>query len=152
MVFHVLSPYAVSIDADTFSAAAKRFVELQRNLDITRLILADSSKNTMSADIAYTVRDGNVVAGISLRPTIYPNMPYSVNPYGVNPYGVGPGLVGAVSPVNSLGLPVQPAGLVKTTSDGQQVFPINNDNIAVGGVNMGLGFTPTMAHGYDFHM
>ena len=28
----------------------------------------------MSADIAYTIRDGNVVAGISLTPTIYPGI------------------------------------------------------------------------------
>ena len=50
MIFNVLSPLAVSIDANTFSDAAKRFVEMQRNLDITRLILADRFKNTMRAE------------------------------------------------------------------------------------------------------
>ena len=64
MLFNVLSPLAVGIDANTFSDAAKRFVEMQRNLDITRIILADRFNNAMRADVAYTVRDGNVVAGI----------------------------------------------------------------------------------------
>tara|TARA_B100001121_G_C18700175_1_gene627157 strand:+ start:11741 stop:12220 length:480 start_codon:yes stop_codon:yes gene_type:complete len=149
MLFNVLSPLAVGIDANTFSDAAKRFVEMQRNLDITRIILADRFNNAMRADVAYTIRDGNVVAGISLMPTIYPRTPYpavvTTNPN--MPYPVGAGLVGTVSPF-------QPAGLIKTTSDGQQVLPINNNNVAVGGVNMGLGvgmgFSPTLAHGATF--
>lgn len=151
MLFNVLSPFAVPIDANTFSDAAKRFVEMQRNLDITRIILADRYKNAMRADIAYTMRDGNVVAGISLTPTIYPRTPYPVGPY-----PVGAGVVGAVSPVNSFGMPIQPAGLIKTTSDGQQVLPIKDGNVAVGGVNMGLGigagYFPTMAHGFGGYM
>ena len=154
MLFNVLSPLAVGIDADTFSDAAKRFVTMQRNLDITRIILADRFNNAMRADVAYTVRDGNVVAGISLTPTIYPSypavattspsMPY---PVGVNPLGVG-GVVGGV-------MGVQPAGLVRTTSEGQQVLPVKDGNLAVGGVNANLavgvnplGFAPTLAHGF----
>jgi hypothetical protein len=153
MLFNVLSPLAVGIDANTFSDAAKRFVEMQRNLDITRIILADRFNNAMRADVAYTMRDGNVVAGISLTPTIYPRTPYPVGPGLVSPGLIGPaisnpGLVGTVSPVNSLGMPMQPAGLIRTTSDGQQVLPVNNGNLAVGGVNVGLGFSPTLAHGY----
>ena len=158
MLFNVLSPLAVGIDANTFSDAAKRFVEMQRNLDITRIILADRFHNAMRADVAYTVRDGNVVAGISLMPTIYPRTPYPAvvtNNPGM-PYPVGAGLVGAVSPVNPLGVPVQPAGLIKTTSDGQQVLPVKDGNLAVGGVNlglgvgMGMGYAPTLAHGTTF--
>ena len=159
MLFNVLSPLAVGIDANTFSDAAKRFVEMQRNLDITRIILADRFNNAMRADVAYTIRDGNVVAGISLMPTIYPRGPYpAVATTSPNmAYPVGAGLVGAVSPVNALGMPVQPAGLIRTTDDGQQVLPVNKDNLAVGGVNMGvgvgvnplgLGYAPSMAHGY----
>ena len=53
-LFNVLSPFAVSIDADKFSSAAKKFVEMQRSLDITRLILADRFNNTMKADVVYT--------------------------------------------------------------------------------------------------
>lgn len=157
MLFNILSPVLPiqPIDADTFSEAAKKFVEMKKNLDITRLILSDRFKNTMRADIAYNIRDNDLVAGISLRPSIYPSMPYNVNPHVVNPhvvnpYGLGSNLVGAVSHVNSLGLPVQPVGLVRNTSDGQQVFPVNKNNIAVGGVNMGLGFSPTMAHGFPY--
>ena len=58
MLFNVLSPFAYTIDADTFAVAAKDFVERQRNLDITRIILADRFNNAMRADVAYTVRDG----------------------------------------------------------------------------------------------
>ena len=153
MLFNVLSPLAVGIDANTFSDAAKRFVEMQRNLDITRIILADRFNNAMRADVGYTVRDGNVVAGISLMPTIYPRTPYPAvvtNNPGM-PYPVGAGLVGAVSPVNPLGMPVQPAGLIRNTSDGQQVLPIGNNNLAVGGLNVGIGmgYAPTYAHGYN---
>ena len=156
MLFNVLSPLAVGIDANTFSDAAKRFVEMQRNLDITRIILADRFNNAMRADVAYTVRNGNVVAGISLMPTIYPRGPYpavaTTSPH--MPYPVGAGLVGTVSPVNPLGVPIQPAGLIKTTSNGQQVLPVNNNNLAVGGVNMGVGvgvgFAPSIAHGATF--
>ena len=153
MLFNVLSPLAVILMQILFQMP-QRFVEMQRNLDITRIILADRFNNAMRADVAYTVRDGNVVAGISLMPTIYPRTPYPAvvtNNPGM-PYPVGAGLVGTVSPVNPLGVPVQPAGFIKTTSDGQQVLPINNNNVAVGGVNMGLGvgFSPTLAHGATF--
>lgn len=161
MLFNVLSPLAVGIDANTFSDAAKRFVEMQRNLDITRIILADRFNNAMRADVAYRVRDGNVVAGISLTPTVYPTMPYpavaTTSPY--MPYPVGAGLVGSVNPMNSLGMPIKPAGLIKTTAEGQQVLPVKDGNLAVGGVNanlmgvgvnplgVGFGYAPTMAHG-----
>jgi hypothetical protein len=166
MLFNVLSPLAVGIDANTFSDAAKRFVEMQRNLDITRIILADRFNNAMRADVAYRVRDGNVVAGINLTPTIYPTMPYQTMPYPAvattspyMPYPVGAGVVDSVTPMNSLGMPMQPAGLIKTTSEGQQVFPVKDGNLAVGGVNanlmgvgvnplgVGFGYAPTMAHG-----
>ena len=148
--FNILSPLAVGIDADTFSEAAKRFVTMQRNLDITKIILADRFKNTMKADVAYTFRNDNVVAGISLTPTIYPSSVYPAMSY--------PMASSIVSPVNTLGMPLQPAGFVKTTSDGQQVFPVNKNNIAVGGVNanvlgvggVGVGFAPTLAHGTTF--
>ena len=121
---------------------------MQRNLDITRIILADRFNNAMRADVAYTVRDGNVVAGISLMPTIYPRGLYpAVATTSPNMgYPVGAGLVGAVSPVNALGMPVQPAGLIRTT-DGQQVLRKQN-NIAVGGVNMGNGVVLTIRCGY----
>ena len=38
--FNIISPFAYTIDADSFADAAKRFVTLQRRLDITKLILA----------------------------------------------------------------------------------------------------------------
>lgn len=154
MLFNVLSPLAVGIDANTFSDAAKRFVEMQRNLDITRIILADRFNNAMRADVAYTVRDGNVVAGISLTPTIYPSYPAVATTSPTMPYPVGVGgVVGGV-------MGVQPAGLVRTTSEGQQVLPVKDGNLAVGGVNANLAFgvnplgvgvntlglAPTLAH------
>ena len=96
MLFNVLSPFAVNgafvgIDATSFKDAAKRFVTLQRNLDINKLILADRFNNAMKADIAYTIKDGNVVAGISLTPTIYSRTPYpafATNPNIPTGYGI----------------------------------------------------------------
>ena len=137
MFFNVLSPFAFGLEAETFAEAAKNFVVMQRNLDITRLILADRFKNTMRADIAYTVKGDDVVAGISLMPTIYPTYPSVVSP-GV---GVGVGGLGV-----GVGVPVKPAGLIKQTDQGQLLLPINNNNnnIGLAGVNL----APTLAHGY----
>lgn len=156
--FNVLSPFAYTIDAESFADAAKRFVSLQRRLDITKLILADRFK-TMKADIAYTQRNGEWVAGINLSPTVYPSYPgypavVTTNPNTPYPVGV------ASTMLSPLGLPdpLRPSALVKTTSQGQQVFPVTQNNIGVAGVNatpvttigvnpLGLGYTPTLAHG-----
>lgn len=119
------------IDAESFTEAAKRFVELQRNLDITNLILADRFDKAWGANIAYSMRGNDIVAGITLSPTDYRNISSNISPY-----RVGSSLFRPVSPVNSFGLPVQPAGIVRNTSDGQQVLPVTKNNIAVGGVNM----------------
>ena len=150
MLYNVLSPYAVSIDANTFSEAAKNFVKMQRNLDITRIILADRFKNTMRADIGYSIRDGDLIAGISLTPTIYPRTPYPavVTNSRTMPYPVG------VAGMGVAGIGLQPTGLIKTTSDGQQVLPIKDGSLGVGGINanaiavnpLGLGYAPTLAH------
>lgn len=142
MLYNVLSPLVVGIDADTFSEAAKKFVTMQRNLDITRLILADRFNNAMRADVAYRVKDGNVVAGISIMPTVYPsaNMAYPAV-----------ATTSPTMPYPAVGMVGRPAAFTQTTSDGQQVFPINN-NVAVGGVDanigIGMGYAPTLAHGY----
>lgn len=124
------------IDAESFTEAAKRFVELQRNLDITNLILADRFGKAWGANITYNIRDNDMVAGITLFPKDY----QEISPY-ISSHRVGSSLFRPVSPVNSFGIPVQPAGIVRNTSDGQQVLPVTKNNIAVGGVNM--SYVPT---------
>ena len=144
MLFDVLSPFAYTIDADTFAVAAKDFVQRQRNLDITRIILADRFKNTYRADIAYKYDNGNIVAGISLAPTVYPTYPYGmgVAPMGVAPMGVSP-------------MGVSPAGMLHQTADGTQLLPINNNNVAAVGVQGSIAspvgmIAPAVAHGVGY--
>ena len=150
MLFNVLSPFAYTIDADTFAVAAKDFVERQRNLDITRIILADRFKNTMRADIAYKYDNGNIVAGISLAPTVYPTYPYGV---GVSPVGVGVSPMG-VSSVGVSPVGVSPAGMLHQTADGTQLLPVNN-NVAAVGVQGSIAspvgmIAPAVAHGVGY--
>lgn len=128
MLFQVLSPFTMSVNADSFKDAIKQVVVNQRNLDITRLIMADRFNNRMHADIAYTLKDGKYVAGISLTPTTFTNIYNMMTPAVVTnnkntPYPLSPML-------NVL----RPAVLTKDTTDGRQVFPLNNNNLAVGGI------------------
>lgn len=131
MIFNVLSPVALTIDADSFKDAAKKFVVMQKNLDITRLILADRFNSRMQANVVYTLEDGNYKAKIGLFPTTLTSLPavgvVSNNPNATYPVVAGP-LVG-----------VKPAGFTRTNADGdRQVFPITNNNVAAVGVNAGL--------------
>jgi hypothetical protein len=131
MIFNVLSPFALTIDADSFKDAAKKFVVMQKNLDITRLILADRFNSKMQANVVYTLDNGNYKAKIGLFPTTLSSLPavgvVSNNPNAAYPV-VGAPLIG-----------IKPAGFTRTNNDGnRQVFPINNNNITAAGVNAGL--------------
>jgi hypothetical protein len=131
MIFNVLSPIAFTIDAESFKDAAKKFVVMQKNLDITRLILADRFNSRMQANVVYTLDNGNYKAKIGLFPTTLTSLPavgvVSNNPNTAYPV-IGTPLIG-----------VKPAGFTRTNYDGdRQVFPITNNNIAAVGVNAGL--------------
>ena len=143
--YNVLYPFAATIDSDTFDNAIKNFVTMHRNLNITRLIMADRFKNTMRADIAYRIKDNDLYAGISVTPTVYP----SFRPTSPNRFGGPTQLLGLPS---KPGDPLQPYG-IRNTSDGQQVFPISKDNVAIGGIKGnfaygigGMPIYPSLAH------
>ena len=147
MIFNVLSPVVTTVDADTFASAAKKFVTMQRSLDITKLIMADRFKNAVRADVVYTVKDGEVVAGISLSPTKYPVYPtIQVSTSGQKLPSVGPPFPLINAPI---GGPFSVPAVSASTRSGQQVFPVSN--VAVGGINasaVGAAFPimPSLAH------
>jgi hypothetical protein len=128
MIFNVLSPIALTIDAESFKDAAKKFVVMQKNLDITKLILADRFNSRMQANVVYTLDNGNYKAKIGLFPTTLSSVGFVSNDPNAQYPVVGSPLIG-----------VQPAGITRMDNNGnRQVFPITNNNVAAVGVNAGM--------------
>ena len=71
MLFHVVHPIAMTVNAESFKDAVKNFVKLNQDLTLTSLILTDQARY-MKANLNYfNVADKQKV-GISLFPTVWP--------------------------------------------------------------------------------
>ncbi len=66
-VYYVHYPFAMTIDADTFNQAAKRFVKMNRNFNIGQLIMSDQMNKYKTAMIRNYVVNGIPKAQINLR-------------------------------------------------------------------------------------
>ena len=53
MAFNIISPIAMTIDAATFSDAVKKYVRINQEMNIEQIIIADSMKQQMMANIKY---------------------------------------------------------------------------------------------------
>lgn len=67
MIFQIVFPFESTIYGDSFKEAVKNYIKLNHNLNITRMIIKDQSKQ-MEANINYYVEDGRNKVGINMFP------------------------------------------------------------------------------------
>lgn len=67
MIYYIHYPMAMTIDADSFNAAAKRFVKMNRAYNIGQLIMSDQMNKYKKAVIRNYVVNGIPKARISTR-------------------------------------------------------------------------------------
>jgi|UniRef100_A0A6C0ED92 hypothetical protein len=80
MIYQVLSPFASTVNADSFKEAIKNFVKLNHNLNINDLIIKDQSRH-MTAKINYYKKDGRNKVGINMYPINNYSLPINSNTY-----------------------------------------------------------------------
>ena len=106
MIYQVLSPFATTINGDSFKEAIKNFIKLNHNLNITDMIIKDQTQH-MKANLNYYKQDGRNKVGIDMYPIgnnypLVPMMPTQVvvnDPY--NPYN-SPSLVANFLPMSPI--------------------------------------------------
>jgi hypothetical protein len=99
MIYQIISPMAYSLNADSFKEAIKNYINFNREMNITQLIIKDQY-NHMEARINYYKHDGRNKVGINMYPINYNQ---SMLPY-VSPYS--PAL--PLSPLSPLSSPYAP--------------------------------------------
>jgi hypothetical protein len=65
--FKIVYPFESIIYGDSFKDAVKNYVKLNRNLNLTQMIIKDQSNN-MQAQIRYYQEDGRNKVGINMFP------------------------------------------------------------------------------------
>ena len=75
MIYQVVYPYVMSINADSFKNAVKNYVKMNQNLTLASLIITDQSRKYMKANLNYYNVDDKKKVSISLLPTIWPSVP-----------------------------------------------------------------------------
>ena len=71
MLFQIVHPVAMTINAESFKDAVKNFVKMNQNLTLSTLILTDQARYMKANLNYYNVADKHKV-GISLFPTVWP--------------------------------------------------------------------------------
>ena len=104
MIFQVVFPFESTIYGDSFKEAVKNFVKLNHNLNITKMIIKDQSKQ-VEANINYYKEDGRNKVGINMFPV---GLQYPI-PIVTNDTYIPPGIM-PMSPLPStpLSLPFIP--------------------------------------------
>lgn len=112
-MFYVHYPIAMTIDADTFNKAAKKFVKMNRNFNIGQLIMSDQMNNYKKALIRNYVVNGMPKARISFSSynTMPTNMATNIPPLAVQ--------------TNNLAVPLMAPGLLNTYSPNVVGDPAN---------------------------
>jgi hypothetical protein len=89
MLFQVVHPVVMTINAESFKDAVKNFVKMNQDLTLTSLILTDQSRY-MKANLNFYNEANKHKVGISLFPTVWPlgikNDGEIVSPLGSWPY------------------------------------------------------------------
>lgn len=67
MIFQVVFPFESTIYGDSFKEAVKNFIKLNHNLNITKMIVKDQSKQ-IEAKMNYYKEDGRNKVGINMFP------------------------------------------------------------------------------------
>ena len=71
MSFNIVYPIAMTIDADSFKDAVKKYVKLNYDMSIQSLIITDQYRH-MKANMNYYNASGKNKVAISLYPTTWP--------------------------------------------------------------------------------
>jgi hypothetical protein len=75
MIYQVVHPYVMSINAESFKNAVKNYVKMNQNLTLSSLIITDQSRQYMKANLNYYNVNDKKKVSISLLPTTWPSMP-----------------------------------------------------------------------------
>jgi hypothetical protein len=75
MLFSVVSPVVVEIDADSFKEAIKQFAKLHYHMNLSSIIIRDQMNRNYQADLNYYDLDGRRKVGIDMYPVNYPFVP-----------------------------------------------------------------------------
>lgn len=67
MIYQVLSPVVMTVEADSFKEAVKNFVKLNHSLNINKIIIKDQNEHREAA-LEYFRQDGRNKVGINVYP------------------------------------------------------------------------------------
>lgn len=98
MIYTVLHPMYMQLDETTFARAIKNYVKMNRNINISNLIIQDQMNNMKKANLKFYKHKGKSKANINIQP--YNNTyPYN-NPY--PPMAGYPGYIPRFLPTGNL--------------------------------------------------
>lgn len=70
MEFKIIFPFESIIYGDSFKEAIKNFIKINHNLQVTKMIVTDQSRN-IEAQVKYYQEDGRNKVGINMFPVGY---------------------------------------------------------------------------------
>jgi len=79
MLFSVVSPVTIQIDADSFKEAIKQFAKLHYHMNLSSIIIRDQMNRNYQADLRYYNDLGRRKVGIDMYPVSYPFVPIIMN-------------------------------------------------------------------------
>jgi hypothetical protein len=79
MLFNVVSPVVLQIDADSFKEAIKQFAKLHYHMNLSSIIIRDQMNRNYQADLNYYNLDGRRKVGIDMYPVNYSMLPIMMN-------------------------------------------------------------------------
>ena len=71
MLYQIVSPFTADIYGDSFKEAVKNYLKMNRNINVSSMIITDQM-NHMQAYMKYYQQDGRNRVGINMYPTSYP--------------------------------------------------------------------------------
>jgi len=143
MPFQIVSPIIAPVDGDSFKEALKNFVKMRRDIDLTKIVIADQMNRQMKANIRYYLDNlGNRKANIHMTPLLEPtgNLTGMV---GMTPYGMVP-TIGAEAKLRGMVVPTNQGKLVVPTS----ANPLHTISPVASPMKVGL-LKPQMPYGVN---
>jgi hypothetical protein len=110
MIFEVVFPFESTIYGDSFKEAIKNFIKLNHNINITKMIIKDQSRQ-IEANINYYKEDGRNKVGINMFPVglQYP-IPIVTNNTYIPPKMTDAAVISPLMPISPL--PLSPVSSV----------------------------------------
>ena len=67
MIYQVIHPYAMSINADSFKNAVKNYVKMNQHLTLTSLIITDQSRYMKANLDYYNINDIKYIRNVTVN-------------------------------------------------------------------------------------